>query len=78
LLTTWAPCFTILQPLVHRAPQVPILHAITIMDGAILAASNKHPKPADETFQYGTAGFRMKATLLDSVVFRVGMFWIEK
>ncbi|KAF2665519.1 N-acetylglucosamine-phosphate mutase-like protein [Microthyrium microscopicum] len=38
----------------------------------ILAASAKHPKP-DTTFQYGTAGFRMKANLLDSVVFRVGL-----
>jgi phosphoacetylglucosamine mutase len=42
-------------------------------DAAILAASNKHPKPIDKTFQYGTAGFRMKANLLDSVVFRVGL-----
>ncbi|KAL8702343.1 MAG: hypothetical protein Q9224_000045 [Gallowayella concinna] len=40
---------------------------------AILAASARFPKPADRTFQYGTAGFRMKATLLDSVVFRVGL-----
>lgn len=40
---------------------------------AILAASKKHPKPAGQVFQYGTAGFRMKATLLDSVVFRVGL-----
>ncbi|KAF4626515.1 hypothetical protein G7Y89_g11642 [Cudoniella acicularis] len=43
------------------------------MDAQILAASNKHPKPVDRVFQYGTAGFRMKATLLDSVVFRVGL-----
>jgi len=43
------------------------------MDAAILAASNKHPKPADRIFQYGTAGFRMKASLLDSVVFRAGL-----
>lgn len=43
------------------------------MDVQILSASNKHPKPADRVFQYGTAGFRMKATLLDSVVFRVGL-----
>ncbi|TVY82654.1 Phosphoacetylglucosamine mutase [Lachnellula suecica] len=42
------------------------------MDAAILAASSKHPKP-DRVFQYGTAGFRMKADLLDSVVFRVGL-----
>ncbi|KAI9844505.1 MAG: Phosphoacetylglucosamine Mutase [Thelocarpon superellum] len=39
----------------------------------VLVASRKHPKPADRTFQYGTAGFRMKANLLDSVVFRVGL-----
>jgi phosphoacetylglucosamine mutase len=39
----------------------------------ILAASKKHPKPAGRAFQYGTAGFRMKASLLDSVVFRVGL-----
>jgi phosphoacetylglucosamine mutase len=40
---------------------------------AILAASKKHSKPAGRVFQYGTAGFRMKANLLDSVVFRVGL-----
>jgi phosphoacetylglucosamine mutase len=40
---------------------------------SILAASKKHPKPAGREFQYGTAGFRMKASLLDSVVFRVGL-----
>ena len=39
----------------------------------ILIASKKHPKPAGREFQYGTAGFRMKAGLLDSVVFRVGL-----
>lgn len=43
------------------------------MDAKILEASNRHPKPADRVFQYGTAGFRMKANLLDSVVFRVGL-----
>ncbi|KAI9644992.1 Phosphoacetylglucosamine Mutase [Ciborinia camelliae] len=43
------------------------------MEARILEASNRHPKPADRVFQYGTAGFRMKATLLDSVVFRVGL-----
>ncbi|RDW89267.1 putative phosphoacetylglucosamine mutase [Coleophoma cylindrospora] len=42
------------------------------MDAKILEASQKHPKP-DLNFQYGTAGFRMKANLLDSVVFRVGL-----
>ncbi|KZF19710.1 Phosphoacetylglucosamine mutase [Xylona heveae TC161] len=39
----------------------------------LLEASGKHPKPAEHQFQYGTAGFRMKATLLDPVVFRVGL-----
>ncbi|KAG9233105.1 N-acetylglucosamine-phosphate mutase-like protein [Amylocarpus encephaloides] len=43
-----------------------------IIDKQILAAAKKHPKP-DHAFQYGTAGFRMKANLLDSVVFRVGL-----
>ena len=43
------------------------------MDAKILAVSSKHPKPVDRVFQYGTAGFRMKASLLDSVVFRVGL-----
>ncbi|KAL7267841.1 Phosphoacetylglucosamine Mutase [Rhizina undulata] len=39
----------------------------------IISASQTHPKPADRHFSYGTAGFRMKADLLDSVVFRVGL-----
>ncbi|KAI9737009.1 MAG: Phosphoacetylglucosamine Mutase [Cirrosporium novae-zelandiae] len=39
----------------------------------ILEASAKYPKPEGVSFQYGTAGFRMKSTLLDSVVFRVGL-----
>lgn len=43
------------------------------MADAILAAAAKHPKPEDKSFKYGTAGFRMKANLLDSVVFRVGL-----
>ena len=42
-------------------------------DAKILENSSKHPKPVDKIFQYGTAGFRMKATLLESVVFRVGL-----
>ncbi|KAF3939031.1 hypothetical protein ABW19_dt0206870 [Dactylella cylindrospora] len=37
-----------------------------------ILASSAYPKP-DLTFQYGTAGFRMKADLLPSVVFRVGL-----
>jgi phosphoacetylglucosamine mutase len=43
------------------------------MEAKIVDASAKHPKPAERVFQYGTAGFRMKANLLDSVVFRVGL-----
>lgn len=39
----------------------------------IVEASANYPKPTDRTFQYGTAGFRMKAALLDSVVFRVAL-----
>lgn len=38
-----------------------------------LEASQRHPKPENRKFSYGTAGFRMKADLLDSVVFRVGL-----
>ncbi|KAF9215188.1 Phosphoacetylglucosamine Mutase [Podila verticillata] len=34
--------------------------------------SNLHPKP-ENNFTYGTAGFRMKAELLDSVIFRTGI-----
>ncbi|KAJ3300251.1 Phosphoacetylglucosamine Mutase [Borealophlyctis nickersoniae] len=34
--------------------------------------SEKHPKPAI-AFTYGTAGFRTKANVLDSVIFRVGL-----
>jgi len=40
---------------------------------AIKLASARHPKPADYTYTYGTAGFRLKAELLDSVMFRVGL-----
>ncbi|VDC01835.1 unnamed protein product [Peniophora sp. CBMAI 1063] len=34
--------------------------------------ADKHPKP-NTRFQYGTAGFRTKASILDSVLFRVGV-----
>ncbi|KAH7274443.1 Phosphoacetylglucosamine Mutase [Fusarium solani] len=43
------------------------------MDGQILAASEKHPIVPNHTYKYGTAGFRMKADLLDGVAFRVGL-----
>ncbi|OZJ04055.1 hypothetical protein BZG36_03563 [Bifiguratus adelaidae] len=39
----------------------------------IAQASAKHPKEASIKYAYGTAGFRMKADLLDCVVFRVGL-----
>ncbi len=42
-------------------------------DQKLAEASAKYPKPADHSFQYGTAGFRMRADLLDSVVFRVAL-----
>ncbi|KAH0364218.1 Phosphoacetylglucosamine mutase, partial [Aureobasidium melanogenum] len=44
-------------------------------DQAVKEASAKHPTPAELVgkFQYGTAGFRMKAKILDSVVYRVGL-----
>ncbi|KAK9478713.1 hypothetical protein V1514DRAFT_330212 [Lipomyces japonicus] len=35
--------------------------------------SSIHPRPADQKFTYGTAGFRLLGSLLDSVVFRVGL-----
>jgi phosphoacetylglucosamine mutase len=35
--------------------------------------ADKHPKPAEIQFQYGTAGFRTLGKLLDSVLFRVGV-----
>lgn len=33
----------------------------------------KHSKPEGITFQYGTAGFRTKGGILDSVMFRMGI-----
>ncbi|CAG8466966.1 10826_t:CDS:10 [Acaulospora morrowiae] len=39
----------------------------------IKEAATHHPKPQDIKYTYGTAGFRMRADLLDSVVFRVGI-----
>ncbi|RKP11149.1 hypothetical protein THASP1DRAFT_33908 [Thamnocephalis sphaerospora] len=40
---------------------------------SLVEAAERHPKPADVTYAYGTAGFRMKANLLDSVIFRAGV-----
>ncbi|KAG7099095.1 hypothetical protein E1B28_000969 [Marasmius oreades] len=39
----------------------------------IKSLSEAHPKPADIQFQYGTAGFRTLGSVLDSVMFRVGI-----
>lgn len=68
---------TFCRPYTHRNVYLPRFILITfptttIMDSQIQEASDKHPRP-NHVFQYGTAGFRMKATLLDSVVFRVGL-----
>lgn len=43
------------------------------MDAKIVEASKKHPVVEGHTYQYGTAGFRMKADLLEGVAFRVGL-----
>lgn len=40
---------------------------------AVAAAAEKFPRPDVPKFVYGTAGFRMKADLLDSVIFTVGI-----
>ncbi|ODV83342.1 hypothetical protein CANARDRAFT_9743 [[Candida] arabinofermentans NRRL YB-2248] len=36
-------------------------------------AFEAHPKPETQSYSYGTAGFRMHASKLDSVVFKVGI-----
>ncbi|KAJ1657928.1 hypothetical protein IWQ61_002747 [Dispira simplex] len=41
--------------------------------GAFLQASAKYPKPEGVTFAYGTAGFRTKGDLLESVILRAAM-----
>ncbi|OJK02870.1 hypothetical protein ASPACDRAFT_75976 [Aspergillus aculeatus ATCC 16872] len=40
---------------------------------AIAEAAAQYAKPEGRVFQYGTAGFRMKADLLNTVVFTVGL-----
>ncbi|EPT03847.1 hypothetical protein FOMPIDRAFT_1141107 [Fomitopsis schrenkii] len=40
---------------------------------AIRELADKHPKPSHIHYQYGTAGFRTKGDVLDSVMFRVGV-----
>ncbi|KAJ3215144.1 Phosphoacetylglucosamine Mutase [Dinochytrium kinnereticum] len=44
-------------------------YASKLVAGGLYA---KHPRP-NVTFTYGTAGFRMEASLMDSVVFNVGL-----
>jgi phosphoacetylglucosamine mutase len=39
---------------------------------SVIAAAARHPRP-DILFTYGTAGFRTRADVLDSVLCRVGM-----
>lgn len=39
---------------------------------AIQDGASKHSKPQHLSFQYGTAGFRTKGELLDSVMYRMG------
>lgn len=55
-----------------RSP-VPLRAAAMSVDEKIKAASAKHPIVADYRYKYGTAGFRMKADLLEGVTFRVGL-----
>ncbi|CAG8546771.1 6583_t:CDS:10 [Ambispora leptoticha] len=45
----------------------------TIDYGKIKQFAARYPKPNGVSFSYGTAGFRTKAELLDSVIFRVGI-----
>ncbi|KAJ3343178.1 Phosphoacetylglucosamine Mutase [Gonapodya sp. JEL0774] len=44
----------------------------TIPKDIIKAGSLKHPKPSTK-YTYGTAGFRLKGSLLDSVMYRMGL-----
>lgn len=39
----------------------------------IARVADLHPKPPNVTFQYGTAGFRTLGSVLDSVLFRIGL-----
>jgi phosphoacetylglucosamine mutase len=40
---------------------------------AIAEAASQYAKPEGKVFQYGTAGFRMRADYLNTVVFAVGL-----
>lgn len=39
----------------------------------IATGSSRHSKPIDQKYSYGTAGFRCRANLLDSVMYRMGI-----
>ncbi|XP_030841516.1 phosphoacetylglucosamine mutase [Strongylocentrotus purpuratus] len=39
----------------------------------IATGSSRHCKPIDQKYSYGTAGFRCRANLLDSVMYRMGI-----
>ena len=41
-------------------------------DQVVKVGSEKHPNNVDRHIQYGTAGFRTKADILDHVMFRMG------
>jgi phosphoacetylglucosamine mutase len=44
------------------------------LEKKLVEAYAKHPfKPTKGHYEYGTAGFRMRADLLDSIVFTVGL-----
>jgi phosphoacetylglucosamine mutase len=43
------------------------------MSDPIADAAQKHPAPEGLVYTYGTAGFRTKADVLDSVLTRVGL-----
>lgn len=51
--------------------ELPILSSMNRQ--IISQLADAHPKPADVRFQYGTAGFRTLGSVLDSVLFRVGV-----
>ncbi|KAK7064263.1 Phosphoacetylglucosamine mutase [Favolaschia claudopus] len=46
---------------------------MTLVVDSIRQLADLHPKPSNVRFQYGTAGFRTVASVLDSVLFRVGV-----
>ncbi|KAI9030536.1 hypothetical protein DFJ74DRAFT_656965 [Hyaloraphidium curvatum] len=49
------------------------LLAEDVAAGIVGVAKSSHPKDASVNYVYGTAGFRMKASLLDPVMYRMGL-----